>query len=135
MMPKKPILLVSILALAACTVGPNYTKPDLAVPATYAGPQGAAPPGQTIDPARWWEAFNDPKLTDLIDRALKDNPDMASAASRVRQARLGEIQARAQYKPVVNADANATDVKFSKNAGFATLARAFSGGGAACGPV
>ena len=54
---------------------------------------------------------------------------MASAASRVRQARLGEIQARAQYKPVVNADANATDVKFSKNAGFATLARAFSGGG------
>lgn len=128
-MQKKNILLVSALALAACTVGPNYTKPDLAVPATYAGPQGALPPGQAIDPARWWEAFNDPKLTDLIDRALKDNPDMASAASRVRQARLGEIQARAQYKPVVNADANATDVKFSKNAGFATLARAFSGGG------
>jgi NodT family efflux transporter outer membrane factor (OMF) lipoprotein len=129
MKPKKPILLVSMLALAACTVGPNYTKPDLAVPATYAGPQAAPPPGQAIDPARWWEAFNDPKLTELIDRALKDNPDMASAASRVRQARLGEIQARAQYKPVVNADANGTDVKFSKNAGFATLARAFSGGG------
>jgi len=129
MMRKRNILLVSALALAACTVGPNYSKPDLAVPATYAGPQGAPPPGQAIDPARWWEAFADPKLTDLINRALKDNPDMAMAASRVRQARLGEIQARAQYKPVVNADANATDVKFSKNAGFATLARAFSGGG------
>ena len=34
MMLKKPILFVSMLALAACTVGPNYTKPDLAVPAT-----------------------------------------------------------------------------------------------------
>jgi len=129
MMLRKPILLVSMLALAACTVGPNYSRPDLAVPATFAGPQGAPPPGQAIDPARWWESFGDPKLTELIDRALKDNPDMAAAASRVRQARLGEIQARAQYKPVVNADANATDVKFSKNAGFATLARAFSGGG------
>lgn len=128
-MLKKPTLLVSMLALAACTVGPNYTKPDLAVPATYAGLQGAPPPGQTIDPARWWEAFSDPKLTGLIDRALKDNPDMASAASRIRQARLGEIQARAQYKPVVNADANATDVRFSKNAGFSQLARAFGGGG------
>jgi NodT family efflux transporter outer membrane factor (OMF) lipoprotein len=129
MMLKKPILFVSMLALAACTVGPNYTKPDLAVPAKYAGPQGAPPPGQAIDPAHWWEAFNDPTLTDLIDRALKDNPDMASAASRVRQARLGEIQARAQYKPVVNADANATDVRFSKNAGFSQIARAFGGGG------
>ncbi|QDZ07276.1 efflux transporter outer membrane subunit [Sphingomonas panacisoli] len=128
-MLKKPILIVSMLAVTACTVGPNYTKPDLAVPATYAGVQSAVPPGQAIDPARWWEAFGDPTLTGLIDRALKDNPDMAAAASRVRQARLGEIQARAQYKPTVDATANATDVKFSKNAGFSSLARAFSGGG------
>jgi NodT family efflux transporter outer membrane factor (OMF) lipoprotein len=128
-MLKKPILIVSILALGACTVGPNYTKPDLPVPADYAAPQAAVPPGQLIDPARWWEAFGDPTLTGLVERAVKDNPDMATAASRVRQARLGEIQARAKYKPVVNADANGTDVKFSKNAGFATLARAFSGGG------
>ncbi len=134
-MLKKPILLVSMLAVTACTVGPNYTKPDLPVPATFAGTQGAVPPGQAIDPARWWEAFGDPVLTGLIDRALKDSPDMAVAASRVRQARLGEIQARAQYKPMVNADANATDVKFSKNAGFSSLARAFSGGGGSSGGV
>lgn len=128
-MLKKPILLVSMLAITACTVGPNYTNPDLPVPATFAGAQAAVPPGQGIDPARWWEAFGDPTLTGLIDRALKDNPDMAAAASRVRQARLGEIQARAQYKPTVDATANATDIKFSKNAGFSSLARAFSGGG------
>ncbi|HEX4693403.1 efflux transporter outer membrane subunit [Sphingomonas sp.] len=128
-MLKKPILLVSMIAVTACTVGSNYTKPDLAVPATFAGPQGAPPPGQAIDPARWWEAFGDSVLTGLIDRALKDNPDMATAASRVRQARLGEIQARAQYKPTVDATGNVTDVRFSKNAGFSSLARAFSGGG------
>ena len=126
MMMKKPTLLVSMLAVTACTVGPNYTKPDLPVPTAFASAQ---PPGQAVDPARWWEAFGDPVLTGLIDRALRDNPDMATAASRVRQARLGEIQARAQYKPVVDADANVTDVKFSKNAGFSSLARAFSGGG------
>lgn len=127
-MLKKPILLVSMLAVTACTVGPNYAQPDLPVPASFAGAQNA-PSGQAIDPARWWEAFGDPTLTGLIDRALKDNPDMAAAASRVREARLGEIQARAQYKPLVNADANATDIRFSKNAGFSSLARAFSGGG------
>ncbi|MBN8814509.1 MAG: efflux transporter outer membrane subunit [Sphingomonas sp.] len=126
---KKPILIVSMLAVTACTVGPNYTKPDIAVPAAFASAQDAPPPGQAIDPARWWEAFGDPTLTGLIDRALKDNPEIAMAASRVREARLGEIQARAQYKPTVDATANATDVKFSKNAGFSSLARAFSGGG------
>ena len=122
----KKLTLVSMLALAACTVGPNYTKPDLAVPAAYSGP---VPPGQSIDPARWWEAFGDATLTGLVERALKDNPNVAIAASRVRQARLGEIQARATYKPSLNASANATDIKFSKNAGFSSLARAFSGGG------
>lgn len=131
-MVNKPMLLVSMLAITACTVGPNYARPDLPVPTSFAG---AVPPGQAVDPARWWEAFGDPVLTGLIDRALKDNPDMATAASRVRQARLGEIQARAQYKPVVNADANATDIKFSKNAGFSSLARAFSGGGGTGGGV
>lgn len=114
--------------LAGCTVGPNYTAPQPAVPPAFAGSQLAVPPGQAIDPARWWEAFGDPVLTGLIDRALADNPDMAAAASRVRQARLGEIQARAQYKPTVNADASVTGVRFSKNAGFSSLARAFSGG-------
>lgn len=119
----------SLLALAACTVGPNYTRPDVAMPAGWSGARTAAAPGEAIDPARWWEAFGDPVLSGLIERAVKDNPDMATAASRVRQARLGEIQARADYKPLVNASSNATDVKFSKNAGFSQLARAFSGGG------
>ena len=127
-MLKKPILLVSMLAITACTVGPNYTKPDLAVPAASpAARRGAAGPGDR--PGALVGSVRRPELTGLIDRALKDNPDMAAAASRVRQARLGEIQARAQYKPTVDADANATDVKFSKNAGFSSLARAFSGGG------
>jgi len=127
-MLRKTITTVSLLAVTACTVGPNYTKPDLPLPASFAGAQGVPPPGQAIDPARWWEAFGDPTLTGLIERALKDNPDMATAASRVRQARLGEIQARAQYKPTVDATGNVTDVRFSKNAGFSSLARAFSGG-------
>ncbi|MBN8807273.1 MAG: efflux transporter outer membrane subunit [Sphingomonas sp.] len=132
-MKKTAALLALMGTVAGCTVGPNYTPPQLAVPTAYSGPQAAMPPGQAIDPARWWDAFGDPVLAGLIDRALKDNPDMATAASRVRQARLGEIQARAQYKPLVNADANVTDVRFSKNAGFSQLARAFGGGGSGSG--
>ena len=118
------------LALAGCTVGPNYAKPETSVPAAYGGPVAS---GSTVDPATWWTAFGDPRLTDLVERALKDNPDIQIAASRVRQARLQIIAARAQGLPQVNADADGSHVQFSKNAGFASLASLFGGGGSGAG--
>ena len=120
-----------MMALAACTVGPNYRPPAASVPAAFVEPQG--PAGTSVDPATWWQAFGDPTLDTLVARALADNPDMGIAASRVRQARLEEIAAGAAGKPVVNASANASHIEFSKNAGFSQLARAFSGGGDAGG--
>ena len=118
--------LLAAAALAGCTVGPNYRPPEAAVPAGFGEPQ--APAGATVDPARWWTAFDDPMLTSLVERALKDNPDIAIAASRVRQARLQEISAYAVGRPTVDAVGNVTHVEFSKNAGFASLAQLFSGG-------
>ena len=113
--------------LAGCTVGPNYQRPDLALPTSYA--RIAEAPGSGVDPATWWTAFGDPRLTALIEKGLAGNPDIAVAASRVRQARLQEIVARAAGKPALNASAQASRVEFSRNAGFASLARLFSGGG------
>lgn len=113
------------LALAGCTVGPNYSRPEIPVPASYAKPVAAAT-GE-VDVARWWTAFGDPRLTALVERALADNPTIQIAASRVRQARLQEIVARAAGRPQVNLGANLTHVEFSRNAGFASLARQFQG--------
>ena len=132
-MRKTFIAPLAALLATACTVGPNYHAPEMAVPATFAAPQPAPAPGAAIDPARWWTAFGDPVLDGLITRALKDSPDIAIAASRVRQARLQEIAAGAVDKPVVNGSGNVSHVEFSKNAGFASLARLFSGGGASSG--
>ena len=115
----------SCLALAACTVGPDYHAPRVDVPASFAEPQAR---GAEVDPAHWWTAFGDPELTSLIERALAGNPDIGIAASRVRQARLEEIQARAIGLPTIDAQGNATNIHLSKNAGLATLARAFGGG-------
>ncbi|WP_051711159.1 efflux transporter outer membrane subunit [Andreprevotia chitinilytica] len=36
--------------------------------------------------ARWWEQYNDPQLSALIDTALKDGPSVATAAARVKTA-------------------------------------------------
>lgn len=121
------IALGAALLVGACTVGPDYHPPETPVPPAYGEPQ-AGVPGAAVDPARWWSAFGDPQLDALVERALKDNPDIAVAVSRVRQARLQEIGARAAGKPTVNAAADVNHVEFSKNAGFSSLARLFSGG-------
>lgn len=120
--------LFAATALAGCTLGPNYHAPEISVPSAFAEAQ-ANVPGTAIDPAHWWTAFGDPVLTSLVERALKDSPDIAIAASRVRQARLQEISAYAVGKPTVDAMGNVTHVEFSKNAGLSSLASLFGGGG------
>lgn len=118
------LLLASLAALAGCTVGPDYHTPEAAVPAAYGEPQ---PAGAAVDPAHWWREFGDAELDSLVERALAGSPSIELAASRVRSARLQEIEARGVGLPTVDATANATNVQFSNNAGFSSLARLFGG--------
>ena len=96
-----------VLVLAACTVGPNYRPPApaaLSVPDTYYRyPAEAAP----TDLARWWERFDDPLLTRLIDEATAGNLDLAAASARLVQAREALVQARAGLLPTLDASAGA----------------------------
>ena len=93
-----------LLGASACTVGPNYQEPKPEVPAAFAAPQ----PGQPadIDLAHWWTAFHDPELEHLIAIGLENAPDLQTAASKVREARLQIVQARAQGLPEIDATAN-----------------------------
>jgi outer membrane protein, multidrug efflux system len=95
--------LTPVLALAACTLGPNYRAPEpraLSVPDTYYQRDAQARPA---DLSHWWERFNDPLLTRLIDEASASNLDLAVASSRLVQARESLVQARAGLVPTVGA--------------------------------
>lgn len=98
--------------LAGCTVGPDYHPPDMAVPARFAEVAAAG----TRDVAQWWRSFGDPELDRLIEQAMRDNPDVQTAASRVREARLQEIVAGADEWPTVQANAQAARTHLSGNA-------------------
>ena len=93
--------------LGACAVGPNYRAPApaaLSVPDAY---YGRAAEGEPAQLARWWERFDDPLLTRLVDEATQGNLDLAAAAARLTQARESLIQARAGLVPTVGASAGA----------------------------
>lgn len=101
-------------ALAACTVGPDYTPPKPAMPTAFASAAPAA--SGTTELAHWWTGFGDPTLDGLVVRALHDNLDVQSAASRIRAARQQEIIAGAAFWPTLTADPQVTHTTLSRNA-------------------
>lgn len=83
---KRALLLIASLTLAACTVGPNYQKPVVAVPDQWYGADGTPGEGSLADVA-WFDLFRDPALRSLIEEALRNGYDARIAIARVEEAR------------------------------------------------
>jgi multidrug efflux system outer membrane protein len=108
------VLLPSLLA--GCAVGPNYKRPDLAVPEKARGQVGPAEASSLADQP-WWEIFKDPQLQQLVDEALKTGYDVRLAAARVEGARAAAGIARADFYPQINYSAQFSR---SKDSGYYT---------------
>jgi multidrug efflux system outer membrane protein len=108
-----PLLLAAWLA-GCMTVGPDYRKPEVQVPAAW--------PGQSTDApiaVRWWSLYSDPHLDLLVEEALAHNTDLRVAAARVDEARAQLTIARADRLPEVTAGATASRNRFSQNSALA----------------
>src|SRR5262249_36437794 len=93
-------LLALALALGACTVGPNYRRPEYPVPATFRGAPAEAAP--SIAGLAWWRVFEDEILQQLIRIALQENYDLRIAAARILEARAQVTITRSFQFPEVN---------------------------------
>ncbi|WP_136797475.1 efflux transporter outer membrane subunit [Desulfosediminicola ganghwensis] len=83
---------------AACTVGPDYERPEVYTPADWTVSYKAAT--ALIDTA-WWRQFNDPVLDDLIATAITNNLDLRAAMARVDQF-LGQLRTtRSEFFPQI----------------------------------
>lgn len=97
--PALPLLLL----LSACNAGPAYRPPSasaLKIPDQFQASSTIAPEQDMVDLARWWESFEDPVLSQLIDRAFAGNLDVGAAAARLREARATLRGARGQALPI-----------------------------------
>jgi multidrug efflux system outer membrane protein len=97
--------------VVGCAVGPDYRPPETKVPSTWDGQNvvtPALPSKTTIDPValvEWWNAFNDPILSSLVEMAVRANLDVRLAEARIRQARAARGVAGAPLWPEVDASA------------------------------
>jgi len=109
--------------LSGCTVGPDFDRPHVQVPAGYSltevddksristvttGPLGEA---------AWWKAFGDETLSSLVRRAVEANLDVKAAESRLREARASRGVVAAEAWPVVGANASAQRSRSPNQAG------------------
>ena len=95
----RTLALALSFVLSACTVGPDYKGPP-AVGADSARFVRAPPEVVADGPvARWWTELNDPKLSDLVERALRVSPSIDAATARLREARASLASERAKELP------------------------------------
>ena len=88
--------LLPLIVLCGCTLGPDYKRPQLELPAQY--PEPAPAEAQALAP-QWWRLYSDKTLDGLIDTAQKANADVRLAAARVQEAEGALREARAALFP------------------------------------
>jgi multidrug efflux system outer membrane protein len=129
--PALPLTVAALLS--GCAVGPDYRPPaaaELQVPDRFvAAPERPLLPA--VDPVRWWAAFDDPMLSQLVERSFAGNLDIAAAGARLRQARALLRQTIGTSLPSVGFSASANRSVGRNGQSFVdpTTGNTFSSGG------
>jgi NodT family efflux transporter outer membrane factor (OMF) lipoprotein len=119
------LLVVLLLALESCTVGPKYVKPSTPTPAAFKEQPPASSPGaeqwQPANPAdrasrgKWWEIFGDPELNQLEEQVATSNQDLKVYEARFREARAAIRFNRASQFPTIS---TAPTIAYTKSADY-----------------
>ena len=116
------LFLAALILAPACVVGPNFKKPappdvggytPTSISTTSSTPNiGGGEAQRLVEgkdiPGEWWKVFHSQSLDDLIERALKANPDLKSAQAALTVARENLLAQRGFYYPNVTGSFTAT---------------------------
>ncbi|HTQ71717.1 MAG TPA: efflux transporter outer membrane subunit [Acidocella sp.] len=116
------IAFVGLLGLSGCMVGPNYHKPQLALPGAYKAAPGwvKAQPADAAPKGAWWLAFGDPVLDKLEPQVAVNNATLAADYYAYQQAVALAQETRGSLFPTLGLTGSATRT---------------GGGGSSSGPI
>ena len=100
---------VLLVLTAGCAVGPDYKRPDVAMPAAFKEDAGwkVAAPSDGAARGPWWEVFNDPVLNGLETQLDTANLSIAQALANYEEARQLARADRTGYLPTVSVTGSA----------------------------
>jgi NodT family efflux transporter outer membrane factor (OMF) lipoprotein len=115
------LVVLLIVTLEGCTVGPKYAKPSTPmtpaykeeVPASYQGAEQWQPanPADQSSHGNWWQIFGDPQLNQLEEQVATSNQDLKVYEARFREARAAIRFNRASQFPTISTAPSAAYVK------------------------
>jgi NodT family efflux transporter outer membrane factor (OMF) lipoprotein len=126
---RQVLLVVSVLVIASCAVGPEYHRPEAPITAGYGptplpevslsspihgGDAQRFVTGRDL-PFEWWQAFQSPALNALVAEAFKANPTIPAAQAALAQAQELVRAQRGFYYPGVTTGFQAERVKVAGN--------------------
>ncbi len=118
------LFIALLLLLCACNPGPKYARPPAPTPTAYkeAPPQfkegsgwKLAQPADDRIRSKWWEMYNDPRLSALEEQVRISNQTIRIAEANFRSARASVVSARSQLFPLIGGTASYTNSRFSSN--------------------
>lgn len=117
-LPQIAVALVAMLILTGCVPGDLKTSSVASNPTSLTSSKALE--GIPVSKAnwpheKWWHAFGDTQLNQLIDEALVSSPTLRGAAARVRQADAIQGMAQAQQLPQLDANIVSTRQRYSEN--------------------
>jgi NodT family efflux transporter outer membrane factor (OMF) lipoprotein len=118
---------LSLLALSACAVGPDFAVPPAPAVSGYT-PEGQPAATVSVDiasgaaqrfdsgrdiPGEWWKVFHSKELDGLIAEALRANPSLQAAQAALWQAKENLYAQEGHLMPSLDANASDTRQQFS----------------------
>ena len=111
-----------MLAPVSCSMDKRTTPAGPVLPAAWKNAAAFPVASAERDLTRWWKHFNDPVLNRVIGDGLTNSPDIASAASRVREARARRNQTASSLFPSVSGSAGSNS-SWNKTQGLPEVSR------------
>ncbi|MBF0458887.1 MAG: efflux transporter outer membrane subunit [Nitrospirae bacterium] len=123
----RAVVILCLVVLAGCTVGPDFQRPAPPAVDRYTPEPLAAKTASTEQkggeaqrfiedmdiPGQWWELFHSKPLNELVDQALRANPDIASAQAALAGAWENVYSAQGAFFPSVDAVLSPTRQRIS----------------------
>jgi len=99
-----------VVLLSACTLSPDYHRPELSTPAQFKQAEGwtQASPADAIARGAWWELYGDARLNALVDELNRSNQTVAQSEAQYRQAQALVRSSRASLFPSLDLSAGKT---------------------------
>ncbi len=99
----KAIILLAVVLLGGCAVGPDYKRPSVDIPQSWRFEDKEA---EDLANTAWWGQYNDPVLNELIEIALRENKDLKVAVARIGQFVGQYVTTRAALFPQIGVGAS-----------------------------